>query len=63
MNLYRIEYKNGKSFFVVADSGDEALDKLQKHLEETDREEQYYEWFKIINIANNWNDERIGIFE
>lgn len=64
MNLYRIEYEEyNKSFFVVADSGDEALNKLQKYLEETGRDEQYYRWKKIINFANNWNDDKIGIFE
>lgn len=63
MNLYRIEYKNGKSFFVVADTSNEALNKLTKYLEKNDREEQYYEWAKIINFANNWNDDKVGIFE
>lgn len=60
MNLYKITLKNEDIYYVVADEGNEALNKLNEWLIKYDK---YFNWLKVENIATNWNEERIGIFE
>ena len=67
MNLYLIKLKNNKEYYVVADDSEQALNKLDDYFQEyvccIDEINVKKEWLEIKNIANNWFDKRIGIFE
>lgn len=62
MNLYLIELENERRYYVVEDDGSKAWEKLKNWIIEKNITDPKIKWKKIINIASNWDDERIGIF-
>ena len=64
MNLYLIILKNEKKYYVVADDGEEALNKLKEYYRMYNNDyDVLNDWIEVKNIANNWHDLKIGVFE